>query len=200
MRAPHDDAEDALRRKVKAELRTRMRGVRKALPAEARAARSARIAERVIALDEWIAARTVMLFVSMPLEVDTGPLERAARAAGKRIAAPRMGEPGLEVRAWDEGMSVALTGRMQVPEPPDTAPFVDASEIDLVVVPALALDDRGARIGYGAGLYDGLLPRLSRALRVGICFDFQRIAEVPETEGDQRLHVIVTDERVVRVD
>lgn len=192
-------AEDDLRRKVKAELRTRMRAVRKALGPEARAARSAKIAERVLARPEWESARTVMLFVSMPLEVDTTPLERAARAAGKRVAAPRMNETGLEVRAWDEGMSVALTGRMQVPEPPESAPLVDEASIDLVIVPALALDERGARIGYGAGLYDGMLPRLRHARRVGVCFDFQLIAEVPETHGDERVHLVVSDLRTIEI-
>lgn len=194
-----DPAEDELRRKVKAELRTRMRGVRKALGPDARAARSAKITERVLGRPEWASARTVMLFVSMPLEVDTSALERAARAAGKRIAAPRMSETGLDVHEWEEGASVVEIGRMKVPEPPPTAPAIDPAEVDLVIVPALALDDRGARIGYGAGLYDRLLPRLTRARRIGVCFDFQRIAEVPETPGDERVHAVVTDEREIEI-
>jgi len=191
--------DDDIRRQVKAELRTRMRGVRKALGPQARGARSEKIAERVLALPAWQSARTVMLFVSMPLEVDTTPLERAARAAGKRIAAPRMNETGLEVRAWDDGMSIELTGRMQVPEPPVTAELVPEPSVDLVIVPALALDERGARIGYGAGLYDGMLPRLTGARRVGVCFDFQLVAEVPETRGDERVQVVITDQRTIEI-
>jgi 5-formyltetrahydrofolate cyclo-ligase len=191
--------EDALRRRVKAELRTRMRAVRKALPPEARAARSAKIWERVLAREEWTEARTAMLFASMATEVDTAPGVAAARAAGKRVVAPRMTEAGLEVRAWDEGAELARTGRMQVPEPAETAPLVDAADVDLVIVPALALDERGARIGYGAGLYDGLLPRLVRAARIAIAFDFQLLAEIPETPGDERVHVVVTDARTIEV-
>lgn len=191
--------DDALRRRVKVELRQRMRAVRRALPAEARAARSARIWERVLARDEWARARTVMLFLSMPTEVDTREAERAARAAGKRVVAPRMVDGEIDVRAWDEGMVPVETGSMRVPEPPEDAARVEAGEVDLVIVPALALDERGARIGYGAGLYDRLLPRLVRAARIGIAFDFQLIAEVPETEGDQRVGVVITDERAIDV-
>jgi 5-formyltetrahydrofolate cyclo-ligase len=192
-----DPEEDALRRRVKAELRTRMRSVRKALPAAARAARSAKIWERVIARPEWAEARTVMLFVSMPTEVDTAPGVRAARAAGKRVAAPRVTERGLEVRAWEEAVALVPSGSMRVLEPPESAPLVDPASVDLVIVPALALDGRGARIGYGAGYYDELLPRLPRACRIGIAFDFQLIAEVPETPGDERVDLVVTDERTI---
>lgn len=188
--------EDELRRRVKAELRNRMRAVRRAIPEEARAARSARIWERVLARPEWAAARTVMLFVSMRTEIDTAAAVAAARAAGKRVCAPRMIDDGraLEVRQWDAEIEPVESGRM-VREPPETAPLVDPADVDLVIVPALAMDPRGARIGYGAGLYDGLLPRLERARAIAVVFDFQLIAEIPETAGDARVHTIITDER-----
>ena len=91
------------------------------------------------------------------------------------------------------------SGSMRVPEPPEDSPLVDPAEVDLVIVPALVLDERGARIGYGAGYYDHLLPRLTRAVRIGVVFDFQLVAEVPETVGDERVNVVVTDERVIEV-
>lgn len=192
--------EDALRRRVKEELRHRMRSVRRALPDEARAARSARIWERVLARGEWASASTVMLFLSMRTEVQTAAAAEAAWAAGKRVCAPRMTEHGLEVREWQQGVEPERTGSMRVPEPPHDAPIVDPAEVDLVIVPALALDDRGARIGYGAGYYDRLLPRLSRAARIGVVYDFQLVTEVPETEGDERVGVVVSDERVIEVE
>ena len=89
------------------------------------------------------------------------------------------------------------SGAMRVPEPPEDAARIEASEVDLVIVPALALDERGARIGYGAGYYDQLLPQLQRAVRIGVVFDFQLVAEVPETEGDERVDLVVTDERII---
>jgi 5-formyltetrahydrofolate cyclo-ligase len=110
-----------------------------------------------------------------------------------------MTERGLSVRLWDEGVPLDETGAMRVPEPPESAPAIPEVEVDLVIVPALALDERGARIGYGAGYYDELLPRLARAKRVGIAFDFQLLAEVPETPGDERVHAIVTDARSIEI-
>jgi 5-formyltetrahydrofolate cyclo-ligase len=141
-----------------------------------------------------------MVFLSMRREVETAPLIAVARAEGKRVVAPRMTERGLEIRAHEEGVPPIESGSMRVPEPPESAALVDPSEVDLVLVPALALDEQGARIGYGAGLYDGLLPRLSpRARSIGVAFDFQLISEVPETPGDQRVQVVITDQRTIEV-
>jgi 5-formyltetrahydrofolate cyclo-ligase len=196
---PADPREEALRHQVKGELRTRMRGVRKVVPAAARAARSARITARVEALPEWVSARTILVFLSMPTEVDTEALIASAWASGRRVAAPRLTERGLEVRLFVEGAERIRSGGLQLEEPAATAPEVPLSEVDLVLVPALALDPRGARIGYGAGYYDHLLPRLERAFRVGVAFDFQLIAEVPETANDVRVHAVVTDARTLDV-
>jgi 5-formyltetrahydrofolate cyclo-ligase len=197
---PSRAPEEALRAKVKSEIRYRLRQVRKALPAEARAERSARIHERLFARPEWQRARCVLLFASMRAEVDTGPMERRAREEGKRVACPRMNDDltALDVRVWEPGVVPYAQGRL-APEPPPDAPVCPLETIDLVVVPAVALDPRGARIGYGAGLYDRLLPLLPHAARVAVAFDFQLVAEVPETEGDQRVHVVVTDQQTFEV-
>ena len=86
-----------------------------------------------------------------------------------------------------------------VREPPISAPLVDPGDVDLVIVPGLVFDERGARIGYGAGLYDRLLPKCSNAARVGVAHDFQLLAEIPEGPGDVRVEVIVTNDRVVTI-
>jgi len=183
-----------LRAKVKDEIRYRMRQVRKALPASARADRSARIHAALFAHPEWATARTVLLFASMRTEVDTAPIERRARLDGKVVACPRMteGSADLDPRIWEDGVAPFEQGRL-APEPPPDAPECPLASIDLVIVPALALDPRGARIGYGRGLYDRLLARMPRARRIAVAFDFQLIAEVPETPGDERVHLVLTD-------
>lgn len=190
--------EEHLRRKVKDEIRMRMRQVRKALPAASRAERSARIHDALFARPEWAAAQTVMLFASMRTEVDTGPMERRARADGKIVVAPRMNDDMTELdpRVWEDGVTPHEQGRL-APEPPPDAPAVDVQTIDLVVVPALALSPDGGRIGYGKGFYDRLLAQIPRARRLAVAFDFQLIAEVPETPGDERVHAILTDQRVL---
>lgn len=188
---------EEIARRVKVELRDRMRRLRKTIGAEVRAEKSARIAERVRALPAWRDARTVMLFVPMGAEIDVRLLERAARDEGKVVVAPRMIDDGrtLEIRRWDADATLVDSGRMGVLEPPESAPLVFGESVDVVIVPALALDPRGGRLGYGAGLYDRLLATMPRATTVGIVFDFQLLAEVPETRGDVRVRHVVTETR-----
>ncbi len=198
---------DEIGRRVKAELRDRMRRVRKAIGDEGRKERSKKIADHVLALPAWTSAKTVALFVPMRTEVDVTLLRDAALEAGKAIAAPRMieipdGDPNapprlkLELRSWDREIVPVESGKM-VKEPPESAPLVSPERVDLVIVPALALDPSGGRVGYGAGLYDGLLPSLTNALRVAVAYEFQLVLELPLMPHDQRVHHIVTDERSV---
>ncbi len=194
-------AEEMLRARVKTELRKRMRALRKTLPPAACAARSSRIEERVAELAPVARARSVCLF--WPIvdrhEVDLRPLDATLRARGVRVA-----YPGIDPETQ------AMTFRF-VPDPdameeqgfgfrepslrePEAAP----GEIDVVVVPALALDPRGHRIGYGAGYYDRTLPRYAPpAVTVAVAFDFQLVAEVPDSAVDFPVDWIVTDTRTL---
>lgn len=193
--------EALLRAQMKAEIRKRRRAIRGALPAEGRDARSARICASVIALPEWARAKTVLAFVSMGTEVQTKDAVDAARREGKRVASTRMGEDRvhLEVREWTSDEELEDSGYAFL-QPPLSAPIVPDEEVDLVIIPALAVDDRGHRIGYGKGYYDRLLPRLVNAARVVVAFDFELIAEVPTRESDEPAHIVVTDARVLRVE
>lgn len=196
-----EELRDQLAFRAKRELRKRMRGVRAALPAASIIERSSAITRRVTELDAWRAARCVALFSSLPDEVQCASLIDQARQSGKRVALPTVidDEPGLVFRApWDGGVARPLvTSLYGIEEPGEDAPAVPFEEIDVVLVPALALDERGHRIGYGRGYYDRVLPRCVEALRVAVAFDFQLIAEVPTRQGDVPVQVIVTDRRVI---
>jgi 5-formyltetrahydrofolate cyclo-ligase len=87
-----------------------------------------------------------------------------------------------------------------VPEPPETATRVQPDEVDFALVPALAVDPRGYRIGYGGGYYDKLIPRLGHACTCALAYDFQLIAEVPDLPFDVAVDLVVTDERVIRAE
>ncbi len=194
--------ESWIRAQVKAEIRTRRLATRRALPREANEKRSRAICERIMALPEWERARTVLAFVSMPREVQTRVAVEAAWTAGKQIATTRLSrsDPGaLELCAWTRDTPLEESGMMFL-QPPRESPLVADDAIDLVLVPALAVDARGHRIGFGKGFYDRLLPRLTNAFRVAVAFDFEQIAEVPNVETDAPVHAIVTDEKVLRVE
>lgn len=196
------EAEIVLRRRAKAVLRQRARALRNTIPEGALKERSARIVEALAGLPELAGAKTVALFYPIEgrNEVDLRGLDAALRARGARIAYPTIDQ---ETRVMTFRF-VAETEAMEERGFGFREPSHDAEEaaaLDAIVVPALQIDASGHRIGYGAGYYDRTLPRFAPpALAVGVAFDFQLIAEVPVTEGDVAVGLVVTDQRVLRVE
>lgn len=189
----------ALRYQAKAMLRKRARQLRNSIPARAIAERSARIVAHLEALTAVTDARSVALFwpIEGRNEVDLTALDARLRAAGKRVAYPSI-DPETRVMTFrfvDDPAAMAERG-LGFDEPDPAAP--EAETLDVIVVPALQVDPRGHRIGYGAGFYDRTLPRFAPPARaVAVAFSFQLISEVPVTEGDVRVSLVVTDERVI---
>jgi 5-formyltetrahydrofolate cyclo-ligase len=192
-------AEAEIRRRAKAALRRQMRAVRDTLPESACATRSAEIGKRLLALKELDEAETIVAFASIRNEVRTRALMDAGWVAGKRIALPRVVDDELELRLVDSETAL-VPGAFSVPEPPDGAELVEPGEVDFALVPALAVDPRGYRIGYGGGYYDRLLPRLGRAWSCAVVYDFQLVSEVPRLPFDVPVDLVVTDQRVIRVE
>jgi 5-formyltetrahydrofolate cyclo-ligase len=186
----------ALRVYAKRELRTRMQSVRNVLPISAHAERSARACERVIALPEFAAARNIAAYVAMRKEIDPRAVLDRAAELGKLVLLPRVEEHGLEFYVHHAGEELVENG-WGVLEPAETAERVAIAEIDVMLVPALALDLRGFRIGYGKSFYDRVLPKLTHGRAVGFAYEFQLLAEVPNEAHDQRVHIVVTDKRSV---
>lgn len=193
-----------LRHRVKAELRKRMRGLRNAVPASACAERSARIVERVAALEPIARAGAVALFwpIEERHEVDLRALDERLRARGARVAYPAVDPETrtMSLRFVDHPDQMGEQG-FGFREPPPTAQPAARGELEAILVPALAVNPAGHRIGYGAGYYDATLPAYAPpATSIAVAFDFQLIAEVPVTPGDVRLDSIVTDGRELEVE
>ncbi|HEX6277996.1 MAG TPA: 5-formyltetrahydrofolate cyclo-ligase, partial [Polyangiaceae bacterium] len=183
--------------RAKAQLRARMRALRSAHPGKARLERSLRVVERVLALPEFQAARSVALFASLASsgEVELASLDEAARALGKRVYYPtivRFGERDHTALAEArEASELAVRGR-RFAEPPDGAPRAERGDVDLVVVPALAVSASGHRLGYGGGFYDAMLPDFCPpAVAVVVAFDFQLVAELPTEPHDVPCALVV---------
>lgn len=194
---PLGHAEAEVRRRAKLALRKQMRAVRAALPGSACDARSAAIARHLLALDEVARAETILCFASIRNEVRTGPFMSALWDAGKRVLLPRVAGEQLDLCVVERHTPL-VEGAFSVPEPPGGALLWSAQDVQLALVPALAVDPRGFRIGYGGGYYDRLLPRLTRACTCAVAYDFQMISEVPEMPFDVAVSLVVTDRRVVR--
>jgi len=198
------DAMRALIGQAKKQIRGRMRAVRSALPRSAVAARSARIVENLKGLAAIREARTLASFWPMASknEVDLCELDAWARAEGKRLYYPFM-DPSADgyqtgFRALDEPKSLSDRGR-GFSEPPPDAPQAGPGDIDVVIVPALAVSEDGYRIGYGIGFYDATLPDVRPPARtVCVAFSFQLVVEVPHEAHDIACDWLVTDERVAQ--
>jgi 5-formyltetrahydrofolate cyclo-ligase len=194
--------EDVLRRRAKAELRKRMQGLRRAFPAAACGERSARIVDRVASLEAIATARAVALFwpIEERHEVDLRALDARLRARGARVAYPAVVDEGRAmVFRFVRDVGTMVTGAFGIREPAPAEPEPAPGELDAIVVPALAMDLRGYRIGYGAGYYDRTLPRFAPpAVTVGVAYDFQLLAEIPQTGDDRPVLWVVTDARAER--
>jgi 5-formyltetrahydrofolate cyclo-ligase len=187
-------------RAAKAELRRRILEQRDGLPADRRARASAAIAERLAALAAFGVARAVLAYAPFGSEVDTRPLLHAVLAAGKGLVLPRVNRATrmLDLYRVDDPAAQLEPGTWGIPEPrPGACPPAALGEVELVVVPGVAFDVRGGRLGYGAGYYD----RLLRGLAVGSpplvagAFDVQVVPEVPMDAHDRRLDQVVTESR-----
>ena len=193
-----DDEAEALKVLAKEELRKRLAALRRTPRAEARAQFGAAMCQRVIAHPAFEAANTILSYAALRFEINPcGVVEEAARR-GKAIALTRM-EPAtrqLALHLYRPGDPLVESGFV-VEEPLPTAPLVAPEAIDLVLVPGLAFDARGFRLGYGQGYYDRLLPRLTRARRMGLAYELSLLVEVPSAPHDQPVDYIVTERRVL---
>lgn len=190
--------DDVIAMKVKAELRKRMRGVRRAAQPSACEARSSKIRDRLSALPELGAARTIALFFPIEgrNEVDLRPLDAALRASGKTLVYPSI-DPDTNVmtfRVVDDLAAMEERGKgFREPSP-------EAEEVarpDVIVVPALAVAPTGHRLGYGAGYYDRALAAAPSSFSVVVAFDYQLLVEVPTLPHDVAVKLVVTDARVL---
>lgn len=188
----------------KSELRKDVVKERVALPPALVTQKSASITEKIIDLEEYRRAGTIMVYVDFRNEVETAALIRAALAAGKRVAVPVTDIPGKKLtpsRLLDYPGDL-VPGAWGILEP--RAEFfrpVRPEEIDLVVVPGVAFDEKGNRLGYGGGFYDRFLPRTRQGtVYLAPAFELQVKPDVYPGKHDCPVHILVTEERVIRTD
>lgn len=162
---------------------------------------SSRMAQRqLIALEEFLRAGCIALYAPAHKETDTVEILEAAFAAGKRVLYPAVCGERMVFRQV-EALQHLAEGSFGILEPCPTGVDLHADEPDLIVVPGVAFDHCGHRIGYGKGYYDRFLRHPGRkAHLVGLCHDFQLVdGTIPAEEHDMRMELIVTDRRIVHI-
>jgi 5-formyltetrahydrofolate cyclo-ligase len=193
---PTEPETEALGR-AKDELRARMRAQLRATPPAKRLRRASAAARLLVGLPQVAGARTVLTFSSFGSEIPTAPLIEALASDPQRaILLPYVEDGGLHATRYRPGDELVPTGYGPL-EPARRAP-VDPTEIDVAVVPGLAFDRHGRRLGRGGGFYDAYLARLpSGAVRIGFALREQLLERVPAGPADRPVDLVVTDGEVV---
>ena len=187
---------DSAKSGLRAEVRDRIRG----LDAGTRAEASRHACDRLAADSRFAGASSVMLYMPLRSELDVMPLAIAALRQGKRLSMPRTdSERGtltpIRVDSLDADSMPADPMGVRTPA---SGPEVAPDSLDLVVVPGVAFDRAGRRLGRGAGYYDRFLSRLPAATATaGICFDEQLVDAVPHGEHDRPVDCVFTPSHTI---
>jgi len=180
---------------AKGRLRASLAAARRAVPAERAAAAAEAVRSLLVAWEPFRAAPRVALYAALPDELPTRPCFEAVRSSGRPALLPRIGADGglvfHAVARWD----ALEVGRYGVPTPPADAEPLALASADLVLVPGVAFDARGMRLGRGGGYYDRTFAdREGGPLLCGAAYAFQRVAEVPHGSHDRPMDAIVTEQ------
>lgn len=187
-------------RPIKQELRERSKQWRRSLSPEEKAAKDRAVAHAVSRLWQYKKNDTLLCYVSTDIEVDTRQIIQKAFADGKRVAVPRC-VPGTRLMEfyYIDSLDELVPGTFGVYEPlPDPTRLFTAKEQGLCLVPALAYDLEGFRLGYGKGYYDRYLAGFGGAL-VGICYSDCVSRHLPHGRYDRAVETLVTEEYIRQI-
>jgi 5-formyltetrahydrofolate cyclo-ligase len=184
---------------LKQTLRRSLLKTRRDLSAEVWRTKSDRLCTHLQAASLFLQAKTILAYFSVRQEPDLSPLFRLPKTWGF----PRCNRESLVWHVWSPTDALPLQqGTYGIPEPDPDAPFLDADRVDLILVPAVACDRNGYRLGYGAGFYDRLLslPEWRDKPTIGIVFEFAHLPALPTDDWDQPVKAVCTETGLVLID
>uniref|UniRef100_A0A832M4K0 5-formyltetrahydrofolate cyclo-ligase n=1 Tax=Oscillatoriales cyanobacterium SpSt-402 TaxID=2282168 RepID=A0A832M4K0_9CYAN len=175
----------------KVELRKSLLQTRKSIEAEEWQAKSLQLCEHLKSSPLFIKSQTVLAYFSVRQEPDLSSLFRLNKTWGFS----RCVDQKLIWHCWTPVSLLLQVGTFGIPEPHPDSPLIEPETVDLILVPAVACDAQGYRLGYGGGFYDRLLSSTvwSAKPTIGITFEFARLPQLPHDDWDQRLHAICTE-------
>ena len=177
-------------------LRRAMKELLSGVDAADRQAWSALLCERVVATDAYERAETVLAYWPIACEPDVRAIWEHAISTGRRVALPASSwdDGSMTARLWD-GLAESLVETRHGIFEPDRA-CESIQSVDLVLVPGLAFDEAGRRLGRGAGFYDRFLAGV-RGETMGIAFEAQIVERIPIEPHDVRVHSVATERRMI---
>ncbi len=178
---------------AKKDIRRRIIQKREGLTEEERERLSEGIVKNLLSLRSLWDANTLLMFCPHKGEPNIMPLFSWVLQRGKRLLLPRVEGKDLKLIRVEDDTSLS-PGAFCILEP-SGGEEVRPEEVDLSLVPGVAFDREGYRIGYGKGYYDRLLERLG-GLKLGVCYEFQVLEEVPRDDWDMPVDLVVTEEKI----
>jgi 5-formyltetrahydrofolate cyclo-ligase len=187
--------EDTIR-EAKAQMRRQVRAEVNRMTPEERISASASARTRLTAQPQWQGSKSVLFFAPVPGELDIWPLLEPALKEGKCVCLPRFEEGRDHYVACriGNGSSHVKAGRFGIREAADSCEELSLNRLDLILVPGVAFDSRGCRLGRGKGFYDQLLATAC-GLTCGVAFDQQIVREIPVEAHDVHVNCILTPSR-----
>lgn len=177
---------------LKQELRQEIRNRKRQFSHSQLGELSLAVLQRLMSLPIMQEARTVLLYYSLPDEVNTHQLIERLAAEGCRILLPQVIDGENMLLREYSGKEDLKEGAFHIMEPCGKLfPESDYQKIDVAVVPGMSFDKQGNRLGRGKGYYDRMLQKMPAIYKIGICFDFQKTESLPTDEHDIRMDLIV---------
>lgn len=187
----------------KKELRKSILDIRNNLDTDTKKENDNIIKNKLLESSYYKNAEKIFIYISYSSEIDTIEIIKKALKDGKEIFVPRT---VFKTKAMDAVKIISLENlkkdRYGILEPEEGEPHINPDELDLIVVPGVAFDDRGGRIGYGAGYYDRYFKKISKERskiikKIALAYDFQVIEEVPMDEQDVKIDCIITEKYIL---
>lgn len=180
----------------KAELRERMKRLRRALTADETEKKSAEIADALFSLEVIKNAATVMVYLSAFKEVETRGIIERLSAMGKKIVVPVSNTDSCTITpSYISGLDGLKKGAYGISEP-EAICEAAVEDIDVILVPGIVFDERCNRCGFGKGYYDRLLEGC-RAVKLGLCYDFQVTEKIETDIHDIAMDKVITERRII---
>jgi len=170
---------------------------RKALSPDELVSMSLLVQKSFLATENYRVAQSIIVYSPINYEVDTGLIVSSALVSGKKVAFPVVAGHELIFREVTD-LSSLRKGAFGILEPGTEGKLFDFEAADILVLPGVAFDLKGHRIGYGKGYYDKTIHSLEgHGKIVGLCFDFQLVDEIIGESHDVKMDLVITDKRVV---
>ncbi|MCQ2436790.1 MAG: 5-formyltetrahydrofolate cyclo-ligase [Clostridia bacterium] len=174
-------------------LRSQISAKKRAMTEEAIAAAGERLCAKFLACDAYKKAKSIYGYLSYNQEVRTEPILAQALKDGKRVAVPKVFDKTMMKFLWLDDLSAVAPGYFNIPEPIADGPEAD-DDTALVLMPGLAFDPEGHRLGYGGGVYDRYLEEHPDHPLIALCYGFQMFDKLETEKHDIPVDVVIADD------